>query len=155
VRAGVARLQDDSFVKDGSVIAFQRVYLTGAANRESADAGLRFMMSDSGTKQRGRKKKHREPSRPNAATPEAQRPEPSAGSQALFEALRTWRLAEARKTGVPAFRILHDRTLLSVATETPLDEAALLRVAGIGPGLARRYGTALLDIVARHARGPQ
>ena len=152
VRAGVARLHDDSFVKDGAVIAFQRVYLTGPANRESGDVGLRFMMSDSGRKQRVPRKKKRERARSGDASPQAPGPEPSAGSQALFEALRTWRLAEARKTGVPAFRILHDRTLLGVATETPQNEAALLRVAGIGPGLARRYGTALLDIVARHAR---
>ena len=68
----------------------------------------------------------------------------------LFEALRAWRLGEAQRVGVPAFRILHDRTLLGVATEAPRDEDALLRVAGIGPGLARRYGTALLGIVARY-----
>ena len=46
---------------------------------------------------------------------------------------------------------MNDRTLLAVATETPLDEGALLRVAGIGPGLSRRYGAALLGIVARFA----
>jgi len=153
VRAGVARLQDDSFVKDGAVIAFQRVYLTGGANRESADAAPRFMMSDSGRKRGSTKRRRRESARRGGASGEAPRPEPSAGSQALFEALRTWRQAEAKKTGLPAFRILHDRTLLGVATETPQDEAALLRIAGIGPGLARRYGSALLDIVARHARG--
>ena len=70
---------------------------------------------------------------------------------ALFEALREWRLAEAKRTGLPAFRIMNDRTLRGVATETPLDEDALLRVAGIGPGLSRRYGVALLRIVARFA----
>ncbi|MDP9151280.1 MAG: HRDC domain-containing protein, partial [Myxococcota bacterium] len=70
---------------------------------------------------------------------------------ALFEALRAWRLAEARRTGLPAFRILNDRTLLGVATEAPGDEGALLRVAGIGPGIARKYGAEILIIVARHA----
>jgi DNA topoisomerase-3 len=70
--------------------------------------------------------------------------------RSLFEALRAWRLAEAKREGLPPFRVLHDRTLLGVATEAPGDEAALLRVAGIGPGLARRYGAALLHIVARH-----
>ena len=72
-------------------------------------------------------------------------------AKALFEALREWRLGEAKRAGVPAFRIMNDRTLLGVATETPNDEGALLRVAGIGPGVARRYGAALLGIVSRYA----
>ena len=75
----------------------------------------------------------------------------SGKSGELFEALRAWRLNEAKRAGVPAFRIMSDRTLLAVAAETPVDEGALLRVAGIGPGLSRRYGAALLGIVARFA----
>ena len=78
--------------------------------------------------------------------------DPSESAGALFDALRAWRLAEARRTGLPAFRIVNDRTLLGVATEAPIDEGSLLRVAGIGPGLARRYGAELLSIVASHVR---
>jgi hypothetical protein len=44
---------------------------------------------------------------------------------------------------------MNDRTLLGVAAATPVDESALLKVAGVGPGLSRRYGAALLSIVAR------
>jgi DNA topoisomerase-3 len=173
VRAGDVRLEDDSFVKDGAEVHFQRVHLVGAADaqRRSAGAGIRFTMagerlqpSRRGKGGKGAKASRRPRSdgrrdrgdrkRPRAAgrSPGASAASAAAGtSGALFEALREWRLAEAKRTGLPAFRIMNDRTLLGVATETPLDEDALLRVAGIGPGLSRRYGVALLRIVARFA----
>jgi DNA topoisomerase-3 len=61
-------------------------------------------------------------------------------------ALKAWRLAEARRAGVPAFRVLHDRTLLAIAAARPRDEAALLAVPGFGPGLLKRYGDSVLTI---------
>ena len=144
------RLTDDSFVKDGAVILFQRAWLAAGTTVEAArQRATRFTIAGDGTTSATRKKKagktrtkrKRDRVRPAAAPADA---------NGLFEALRAWRLAEARRSGVPAFRILNDRTLLGVATETPHDEGALLRVAGIGPGLARRYGAALLRLVARY-----
>ena len=64
----------------------------------------------------------------------------------LVAALKTWRLAEARRAGVPAFRVLHDRTLLAIAAARPPDEAALLAVPGFGPGLLERYGDRILAL---------
>ncbi len=156
VRASLLRLEDDSFVKEGAVIVFQRARLTGRTADGANERAMGFMVTgdmpsagrrskkERGKKERGvgREKRKRERVRPAAGA--------SSTAHGLFEALRAWRLAEAKRSGVPAFRILNDRTLLGVATETPHDEGALLRVAGIGPGLARRYGAALLGIVARY-----
>ena len=58
---------------------------------------------------------------------------------------RAW-LAEARQAGVPAFRVLHDRTLLAIAAARPRDEAALFAVPGFGPGLLKRYGDRILAL---------
>jgi superfamily II DNA helicase RecQ len=168
VRAKVVRLEDDSFVKDGAVVSFQRVY--ALAGVEAADGGspsFRVTVEKrraprSGEGKRKRKSKSvevpgtargRGRSNGERARGSAARAVSSAGSPALFEALRAWRLTEARRSGLPAFRILNDRTLLGIATETPKDDTALLRVAGVGPGIARRYGAALLAIVAQYARG--
>jgi ATP-dependent DNA helicase RecQ len=68
----------------------------------------------------------------------------------LVARLKDWRLRESRKGGVPAFRVLHDRTLLGIAAARPRDEEGLLAVAGFGPGLFKRYGPALLAL----CRGP-
>ncbi|WP_239014903.1 DNA topoisomerase 3 [Archangium violaceum] len=70
-------------------------------------------------------------------------------SPQLAEALRAWRLAEARRRRVPAFRILTDRVLGAIATSRPRDGAALQRIHGVGPKLAERYGEAILALVGR------
>jgi DNA topoisomerase-3 len=163
VRAGDVRLEDDSFVKDGTPVHFQRAYLAAVTGgeRETGRASPRFTIAGDGPRKSRRPKSSKgrkgrgEGKRPRAVVraPNALAASASAHSSgALFEALRAWRLAEAKRTGLPAFRVMNDRTLLGIATEIPLDEGALLRVAGIGPGLSRRYGAALLSIVSRFAR---
>ncbi|HRI93819.1 MAG TPA: HRDC domain-containing protein, partial [Accumulibacter sp.] len=62
--------------------------------------------------------------------------------------LRAWRLAQAREQGVPAYVILHDRTLGEIAAVRPDSLPALLAVPGIGVAKAERYGEGLLAIVA-------
>jgi DNA topoisomerase-3 len=66
---------------------------------------------------------------------------------ALFEKLREWRLEEARRRRVPAFRILSDRTLAAICRARPVDEEELLEVAGIGPAKASSYGRKILAVV--------
>ena len=66
---------------------------------------------------------------------------------ALTEALRSWRLVEARRRRIPAFRIFSNRVLLALALERPRDEGGLLSVKGVGPKLVESYGDALLEIL--------
>ena len=51
-----------------------------------------------------------------------------AGDQALFEALRAWRAAEAKAQHVPPSVIFHDRTLAEIAAAKPGSRAALARL---------------------------
>ncbi len=69
-----------------------------------------------------------------------------AGDRALFDALRQWRLAEARTQGVPAYVILHDRTLAAIASTRPTTLDALARVGGIGSAKLERYGAAIVAL---------
>jgi ATP-dependent DNA helicase RecQ len=64
----------------------------------------------------------------------------------LFEALRGWRLEQARTQGVPAYVILHDRTLAAIAQSRPASLAALARVDGIGATKLERYGEAIVAL---------
>jgi ATP-dependent DNA helicase RecQ len=66
----------------------------------------------------------------------------------LFEALRVWRTGLAREQGVPAYVILHDKSLRELATKRPATLAELLGVPGIGQAKAERYGEALLRLLA-------
>ena len=67
----------------------------------------------------------------------------------LFEALRAWRLEQARLQGVPPYVILHDRTLIEIAARRPASRAALADIGGIGQAKLDHYGEALLDLTTR------
>jgi ATP-dependent DNA helicase RecQ len=92
----------------------------------------------------------RQPLRPKTTarkTPSSPHSTPAAGSEALFAALRRWRAELAREQGVPAYVILHDRTLQEIAARRPATMDELLQVVGIGEAKAARYGAALLELI--------
>jgi ATP-dependent DNA helicase RecQ len=62
--------------------------------------------------------------------------------------LRNWRADKAREQGVPAYVILHDRTLRELAERRPNSPETLLEVPGIGHAKAERYGEDLLELLA-------
>jgi len=66
----------------------------------------------------------------------------------IFEALKSWRAATAKKSGVPAYVIFHDTTLAALAEAKPSDRSSLLAVPGLGPVKAERYGDAVLAVLA-------
>ena len=68
-------------------------------------------------------------------------------AQALFESLRTWRAAQAKEQGVPAYLIFHDATLRELATRRPLSRAELGTVTGLGENKLAKYGEQLLSVV--------
>jgi ATP-dependent DNA helicase RecQ len=49
---------------------------------------------------------------------------------------------------VPAFVILHDKTLAEIARQRPPDLSSLRAIAGIGATKLERYGPTLVGIVA-------
>ena len=69
-------------------------------------------------------------------------------AQALWTALRAWRLEEARRQELPPYVIFHDATLIEVARRRPASLDALAGIAGIGRSKLDRYGTALLAVIA-------
>ena len=67
---------------------------------------------------------------------------------ALFQRLREWRSEVARRQGVPAYVVFHDRTLNELAARRPSDLVELEALPGIGRSKLDRYGQALLEILA-------
>ncbi|RKH65838.1 DNA topoisomerase III [Corallococcus aberystwythensis] len=221
VRAGLLRLDSDSFDKDGQVILFQRLSLTDTGRRARVIAPGQVVLPQArevpSKKRKGRTaagSTKRASSRKRAASTAAaprgrgksrsaadswttrgasgdadfdQRafppdapargwkaratPESSPGpgpraswnasrtaepdfaappaSPALVETLKEWRLTEARKRKVPAFRILTDRVLDAIASARPSSGAELMSIHGVGPALTERYGPQILSLVSR------
>ncbi|WP_256796031.1 DNA helicase RecQ [Terrabacter sp. Ter38] len=75
----------------------------------------------------------------------------SPADRALFELLRTKRRSIADAEGVPAYVVLPDRTLWELVRARPGSTAELLRVNGIGPVKAEKYGAAFLTLLAQHS----
>ncbi len=76
-----------------------------------------------------------------------------ATQRACFERLREVRRLLAQEQGVPAFVVLDDAALATMARDVPRDAAGLLRVPGIGRVKLERYGEAFLDVL-REERPP-
>ena len=83
-------------------------------------------------------------------TPVKSKPAPKAersevGPEAcLEEALRSWRLAEAKRRGVPAFRIISDQALRAMASRRPGTAGELLAIPGMGISTVEKYGAQIL-----------
>jgi ATP-dependent DNA helicase RecQ len=84
------------------------------------------------------------------ADPEPAAPPPA--DPALFERLREWRSQVARRQGVPAYVVFHDRTLNELAARRPADLVELETLPGIGRSKLDRYGQAILDVIAASIR---
>jgi DNA helicase-2/ATP-dependent DNA helicase PcrA len=66
----------------------------------------------------------------------------------VLGALRQWRSATAKASGMPAYVIFHDTTLAALACTRPSTPEQLLAVPGLGPVKVDRYGTDLLALLA-------
>ncbi len=91
-----------------------------------------------------RSKSARHPDRPASDAPD-RHPVSAAG---VADALRAWRIDQARRRGVPPYVILHDRTLDAIASSLPRSRDDLRDLPGIGPAKLAAYGAAILDLVS-------
>jgi ATP-dependent DNA helicase RecQ len=78
---------------------------------------------------------------------------PGSAEAALESALRALRRRLAEEGRVPNYMIFSDRTLYELVDKAPADEAALLRVFGMGEVKARRFGAVILETIARGRGG--
>jgi len=151
---GLIRVSDDSFEKDNRIIHYRRVEATREGRRfehskvstieikgfipefgSSRPAVRKQRKTSAGTKvkRRSAPKKPYDPNSPDAR---------------IRASLVEWRLREAKRRRIPAFRIFGNKTLDHLAADRPSDQEGLLAVKGIGPTLAGKYGNKILEIVS-------
>ena len=68
----------------------------------------------------------------------------------LYNALRSWRSEEAKKQGLPAYTVLHQKAVLGISNTLPTNGKEMLAVPGVGKKVLERYGSVLLEIVDRY-----
>ena len=65
----------------------------------------------------------------------------------LLDLLRSWRTEKAKASGMPAYVICNDRTLVEIASTRPATPSQLLGVHGLGEVKVNRFGDELLALV--------
>ena len=151
VRAGLVRVHSDSFEKDGKRIEFSRASLTTAGRAAGGGLGQVTLLERLAPPGKRKKRRGAAAASPAVRHKGSSRGQPAAAAAAaagLVDSIRAWRLSEARRRRVPAFRILTDRTMLALAEALPANPGELLEVHGIGPKLVEKFGQALLGLCA-------
>ncbi len=138
-RAGLAQLSDAVFEKDGKQIPYRTVRLTPAGRAADQTTPIEFIMKDIAAPPATRKRKKK-------AAVKVKRPSAKADT-GVEEALRAWRLTEARKRGVPAFRIFTNRALRAIAETRPASAAELLAIPGVGISTVEKYGRQIYRVL--------
>jgi ATP-dependent DNA helicase RecQ len=73
------------------------------------------------------------------------------GGDAVFDALRAWRAAEAKAQSVPPYVIFHDATLREIAAVRPGRMDELAQIKGVGTSKLTRYGERVLTVLRQAA----
>ena len=69
----------------------------------------------------------------------------------LFQLLRRWRSDTAKEQAVPAYVILHDKTLRELAEVRPISYGLLASITGMGSAKIEHYGDELLALIREAA----
>ena len=154
VRAGLIEIEEAEYEKDGEVRRYRKVRLTEAGLELRATTPVELLLSDGMVEEfssrvaaQARTKKARAIAGKSAATQTAP-VQLSAEGEALAARLKEWRTAEAKRLGVPAYVVLHDRTLAALAGMRPGNPKQMMEIDGIGPAKVEKFGRAILEICA-------
>jgi DNA topoisomerase-3 len=157
-RAELLTFAEAVFEKQGKQIPYRTVSLTPAGRNVDETMPLLFVMKDAGrpVPKRKRKKNSSKSKASPRATARTQSRQADTGATRperqpqlrIEQALRAWRLSEAKHRKIPAFRVFGDRALLGIATTCPHNDAELLAVPGIGMSIVKKYGTHIYRLVA-------
>jgi DNA topoisomerase-3 len=142
-RAGWVEMSAASFQQDGRRVDYRLAGLSAAGRDLDADAVPAFEMKleiEANGKRRKKARVAKTRRKEKAAAP---------AKAGVEKALRDWRLAEAKRRNVPAFRILSDKSLQAIAAEKPLSIRELLEIPGVGARLAEQYGAQIFRILER------
>ena len=135
----------DSLVGAGALLSSPDIYRTlrlSSLGREvmaGREGSFSMLVPTVRVKAAGRGKKAGKPA--HAAQTLVPLPEPD---ETLLNALRTWRRDEARTRAIPAYVILHDKTIDAIARNRPQSQRDLAGIPGIGPAKLAQYGDAIM-----------
>ncbi len=142
-RCGLIQIANETFEKDGKRIEYRKARITPAGQQADASTPILIPVE---IEVEARVKKGKVSKKKAAAAPKKTRSK-AAVEDPVEKALRAWRMAEAKRKAVPAFRILTDRTLQAIAERRPQTTRELIELPGVGLAIAEKYGAQIFRIV--------
>ena len=76
-------------------------------------------------------------------------------NEELREKLQHWRSERFKKDNVPAYTIMHQDTLLQIATIIPVTKEELLSIKGFGETRYKKYGAEIIAICREYKKAPE
>ncbi|MCC7339708.1 MAG: DNA topoisomerase 3, partial [Bryobacterales bacterium] len=156
--AGWLEVRDATFTADGREIRFRKASLTHEGRTVQPGEALGMVIREEVQRtERPARKRARAAAKAKLAKAEPKTADAPAsakrsrkqaaaeggGEEALGQALKAWRMAQAKRKKVPAFRIFSDKTLHALAEVRPQSLNELLQVPGFGLKLVEQYGADL------------
>jgi ATP-dependent DNA helicase RecQ len=150
-RAGLIEVENTEFEKDGRIIPYRRISVTGEGECVRPMTPLPLLISDGVVEEfaapadapaREKKKKTAKSAAPGSPEPVELNQE----SQALADRLKYWCTTEAKRLRLPPYFILNDQTLRRVAARRPRTANQLLAIAGMGEAKVEKFGPAILEL---------
>ncbi len=153
-RAGLVEIEDAEFEKNGETIRFRKIRLTESGLAVRPSTPLPLLIGDGIADEFAGHGERLSRPKKTGATPKAARADAvsaqlTAEQEAVAARIKQWRAAEAKRLGVPAYVVLHDRTITALAVRRPGNPKQLLEVDGMGPAKAERFGDAILELCRR------
>ena len=164
VQAGLIEIEEASFEKNGELLKFRKVRLTDAGRELRPGTQTELLISDGIVEEFGRQAETPARARKVKATGGRAAVRTLAGSdtgvkkaanaaapltaveEALVARIKEWRGAEAKRLRVPAYVVLHDRTVTALAQARPANPKLLLEIDGMGPAKIEKFGEAILGL---------
>jgi superfamily II DNA helicase RecQ len=165
VRAALIVIEHAVFEKDGEVKKYRKVKLTESGRELRAGSTVELLISGGIVEEFGGRvatqtrkgKAHASASASKGsggrsgsanATQAAVPVQLTTDGEALAARIREWRAAEAKRLRVPAYVVMHDRTVTALAQRRPGNPRQLLDVDGMGPAKVEKFGAAILGLCA-------
>jgi superfamily II DNA helicase RecQ len=144
-RADLITLSEHTFEKQGQVIHYKRAGLTDDGRNFDPKGISSISIISQALFQKTSGRRQSEDKKAKAVKVIKRSDSGKTGD--LYDTLRDWRIATARKRGLPAFRIFSNKVLDSLASEQPTSNDELRQVSGVGPYFVKTYGKEIIGIV--------
>jgi len=145
-KAGIVAFEEREFEADGKSISYRTARVLDFGDGELDLTNVRLPLLSTVPTKSGKKSVRKR--KFGAGSSAAVRSGSGAdGSPDVVAALKAWRLLQARLKTVPAFTILSDKVLHTIADARPADMASLAAIHGMGPKLIAKHGADILRVL--------